>query len=564
MIAQVRAFAWLRWRMLLNRVRGTKRRDTMEQAASIVALVAPGLVVAMSLGSVTALAFAGWFGGRAIAAGGDAAYVSIVILRVILVVQLVIVTVMPLGLGAQSAARNTRLLLLPISRRLLHALEVLGGIADPWIFAVLPGLCTLVLGILVGGAFTTALVAACVVVGLAGLLLSLSALASFLTTWLMRDRRRAEVSTLLFVLLLSLAGFVPQMFALDRERGRDAMTPEEREASSLTLEKVEASIPAWARLVPSEMAGRAIQRASQGRIAEAFGWATGVWGVAGVVWLASARVHRRLLDAGDSRSRRSSNTTLAGLRTVPLVSPAVSAVASAQWRTAVRSVRGRLALLMPGPIVAVLVVVMTRSGDVPWADRIGDYSHLACAAAAAMALMTVHPFTLNQFATDRAGLTLQFLLPISSRQLAWGKALGTMALYVCAVAVGMLAVAFSSGVSSMWLWAAVFCGALAAFLIQAPFAAMISAMLPAASDLNRTGSAGNPHAGAALVGIVATALALAPVLLIVLIVPAWSHGLTLLVSALWLLLVACVSRLLLSSAARTIDARRENLLLTIR
>jgi hypothetical protein len=554
MIAQVRAFAWLRWRMLLNRVRGTKRRDTMEQAASIIALVAPGLVVAMSLGSVTALAFAGWFGGRAIAAGGDAAYVSIVILRVILIVQLVIVTVMPLGLGAQSAARNTRLLLLPISRRLLHALEVLGGIADPWIFAVLPGLCTLVLGILSGGAFTTALIAACVVVGIACLLLSLSALASFLTTWLMRDRRRAEVSTLLFVLLLSLAGFVPQMFALERER----------ESSSLTLEKVEASIPAWARLVPSEMAGRAIQRAYQGQLTEASGWAAGVWGVAGLVWLASARVHRRLLDSGDSRSRRTATTALVGLRQLPLVSPAVSAVAMTQWRTAIRSVRGRLALLMPGPIVAVLVMVMTRSGDVPWASRIGDYSHLACAAASAMALMTVHPFTLNQFATDRAGLTLQFLLPMSSRQLAWGKVLGTLALYVGAVVVGMLAVALSSGVSSVWLWASVFCCALAAFLIQAPFAAMISAMLPSASDLNRTGSAGNPHAGAALVGIVGTALALAPMLLIVLIIPAWSYGVTLLVSVVWVALVALVARLLLSSAARTIDARRENLLLTIR
>jgi hypothetical protein len=564
MIGQLRAFAWLRWRMLLNRVRGTKRRDTMEQAASIIAMVAPALVVVMSLGSVTVLAVAGWYGGRAIARGGDAATVSTFILRIILVVQLVIVTVMPLGLGAQSASRKTRLLLLPISRRLLHALEVLGGIADPWIFAVVPGLVLLVFGILAGGAFATAAVAAAVVVGMALLLLSLSALASFLVQWLMRDRRRAEVSTLLFVFLLSLAGFVPQMFALNRDRDRSAMTPEERRESRLTVEKIEAAIPSWARVLPSEMAGLAIAGAARGDIASASGWVGGLWVATAAVWLASAQVHRRLLNLGDSVARRSTGAGVVGLRRVPWVSPAVSAIAAAQWRTAIRSVRGRLAILMPGPIIAVLLVVITRSGDVPWADRIGEYSHLACAAAATMALMTVHPFTLNQFATDRAGLTLQFLLPISARQLAWGKALGTLALYAMSLCVGMVAVAISSGVSSLWLWASVVCGALAAFLLQAPFAAMISALLPSPSDLNKTGSAGNPHAGAALVGILGTMLAVAPILLIVLIIPAWSRGLTLLASAVWLLVAALIARALLTTVSRTIEARRENLLLTIR
>lgn len=564
MISQLRAFAWLRWRMLLNRVRGTKRRDTMEQAANIIAMVAPALVVAMSLGSVTVLAVAGWYGGRAIARGGDAAYVSTFILRVILVVQLAIVTLMPLGMGAQSASRNTRLLLLPISRRLLHALEVLGGIADPWIFAVVPGLVLLVAGILAGGAFTTAAVAAAVVLAMALVLLSLSALASFLVQWLMRDRRRAEVSTLLFVFLLSLAGFVPQMFALNRDRDRSGMNPGERQESNLTVEKVEAAIPLWAKVLPSEMAGVAIASAARGNVVAASGWAGGLWAVAAAVWLASAQVHRRLLNLGDSVARRSTGAGVVGLRRVPLVSPAVSAIAAAQWRTAIRSVRGRLAILMPGPIIAVLLVVVSRSGDVPWAGQIGEYSHLACSAAATMALMTVHPFTLNQFATDRAGLTLQFLLPISARQLAWGKALGTLALYVASLCVGMVAVAISSGVSSVWLWAAVVCGALAAFLLQAPFAAMISALLPSRSDLNKTGSAGNPHAGAALVGILGTMLAVAPMVLMVLIIPAWSRGVTLLVSGVWLLVVALVARAMLTAVSRTIEKRRENLLLTIR
>lgn len=565
MIAQVRAFAWMRWRLLVNGVRGAKRRDTLEQISRVIAMIGPAAIVIASSGSVIGLSIGGWLAGHALARGGGDADVAAIVIRVILVVQVVMVTLMPLGLSAQSAARNTRLLLLPISRRLLHAIEVVSGMADPWIFAVIPGLIVLVVALMVTGAWTVALVTAVAAAGLIALLVSLGALVSFLAAWLMRDRRRAEFATIAFVLFVSMAGVLPQLLVQDRMReerdDRDAARPT-REFSAATFD---AALPAWTRVLPSEMAGRAIMFAAHGEHGRAWSWVAGVWTGAVIVFLASGVVHQRVLDAGDSRARRRAGAELAGLGRLTFVPPAVSAVALAQWRTGMRSVRGRLALFLPGPVAAVLAMVMMRAPeDAPWIARIPEFTHLVLGAGMLMVLLSLQPFTMNQFTSDRAGLTLQFLQPVSVRDLVWGKALGTFGMYLFAAAVTLVVTALATGGGSPWLWAAVTIGGASTFLTVSPVAAAMSAIFPVSADLSKTGSGGNPHTVTVFIGLFCTALASVPSALIVLVAPNWSHGLALALSALWLVIVAAIVIPTLTVVSGLVTARRENLFLTIR
>jgi hypothetical protein len=222
MIRQLRAFGWLRWRLLMNGVRGAKRRDTVEQISRMLALAAPLAIVVFSLGSLVTLSLGGFFAGRALSSGAESGHGLVMATRVVLLVQLAIVAFMPLGIGTQTAAKYTRLLLLPIPRRVLHFVEVISGLSDPWIFVVMPGLVLLAVGLASGGAFVAAAVTLLAGAALTALLLSVGALVSFLAGWVMRDRRRAELMTLLFVLGISMVSLLPQILATDQlPRSRD-------------------------------------------------------------------------------------------------------------------------------------------------------------------------------------------------------------------------------------------------------------------------------------------------------------------------------------------------------
>src|SRR6185503_10442342 len=59
------------------------------------------------------------------------------------IVLLVVFTV--IAAGRSSLSDWVRLLLLPIHRRELHAVELLGGMAEPWLLVVVPSLLVLAL-----------------------------------------------------------------------------------------------------------------------------------------------------------------------------------------------------------------------------------------------------------------------------------------------------------------------------------------------------------------------------------------------------------------------------------
>jgi len=274
-------------------------------------------------------------------------------------------------------------------------------------------------------------------------------------------------------------------------------------------------------------------------------------------------VHRRLLDAGEGQARRRGAVRGIGLPRLPWVGSGVSAVATAQYRTALRSVRGRLAVLLPGPMTALIALVLNRAPEeAVWITEIPRNGHLVFGTGLIFAIYALQAFTMNQFASDRAGLTLQFLLPIGTRALVAGKAIGMFALFCVGGGLTLVATLLSTGGSAVVLWFATAVGGVAAFITLAPLATVMSALLPVKADMSKTGSGGNPHGAAMLVSTIGVLVASVPPGLIVLLGPRTGDWMTLGASIVWLLLVAAVAWPLLLLGARTTHARRENLYLT--
>lgn len=564
-VTQLRAFAWLRWRLLVNGIRGARKRDTMEQVSRILALVGPALLIVMSLGSLIVLAVAGAFAGYVLAADSPGREGIVFAIRVIVVLILLMVVFMPVSLGAgNGAARYARLLLLPIPRRLLHFVEVVSGVSDPWIFVAIPAVLLVAAGLLTGGAWAGALLAGIAGLGLIAAFLALGALSGFLVGWLMRDRRRAELSTLLFVVALSTAGLLPQLLGGDSLNRRRQNRQEGRESSRPMVVRIEEGLPRWTRALPTEMYGLVLTRGViEKDVSAAAGWTAALWGQVALVYWLSGLAHRRVLTDAGGRARRTGETGFRPFPQVPGLAFGMSAVAIAQYRSGFRSMRGRLAVLLPGPMIALLSLVLTRSPeDAAWIAKIPEHGYIGFGASLLFALLALHPISLNQFASDRAGLTLQWLLPLSARDLVLGKALGVFLIFSMAMALAAIVIGATTHSGSLVMWIATALGGVATFTILTPYGALASAMLPVASNLSKSGSAGNPHTGAAIPGVFLTALASLPAVGVLLLSLGWGPWASLALMALWVLVAAAIAIPLLRVVTRAVTARRENLFLT--
>jgi hypothetical protein len=562
----LRALAWLRWRLIINGIRQSTRRDTWEQVSRMLELAVPALIVVLSLGSIVAVSIAALLGGNALATSRFAAPdVIIFLVRAVLFGAMVLVAVMPIGSAAQTTStKYSRLLLLPIPTRVLHFVEVLAGLFDPWIMFIMPGLALFAVGLAWGGRFDWALMAAVAGFALAASLASLGALVSFSVSWLFRDRRRAELLTIIFVMSVSIIALLPQML-----EHSDAPGPGRsgRRRGTPTVARIEASLPVWVRALPSEVYGKAMTSAMVDHNRGAAATWLGVLAGEGLLlfWL-SGLVHRRLLEsAGSSSGGKQKIAAVRPLWRLPGVNMPAAAVAWVMFKSSLRSVRGRVAVLLPGPVMAIISLGLLRKpNDVPFLAALDTYSHFLYGASLMIALLAINPFTLNQFTSDRAGLTLQFLLPVSARDLVRGKAIGGGALFILAALVGGIASALATGGGQPAAWAMTMVGGLATYVAVTPVAAILSAVFPVASDLSKAGSGGNPHVAAGLIGMVAVFAAALPVLGIA--VPATITGgrfhLALLAMVVWLAIVTTIAWLLLGVVANLVTARRENLFLT--
>lgn len=568
MIRFLRAFAWLRWRLMLNGVRGSRRRDALEQISRLLALVVPAAIVVTSAGSILMVSAAGLLGGYAIASGKYALAPDAVILgtRILLFVVTGLVLFMPIGGAAQTTGtKYSRLLLLPISARSLHLVEVLAGLADPWIFFSLPGIGLFAIGLAAGGRADLAGVAFAAGLALVIVLASLASLVSFLVSWLFRDRRRAELLTIIFVMSISVVAMLPQVLS-DGETGRRVGRVAGR---GFSVARVDALLPAWSQALPSEVFGRVMNAAVAGTARHrgaAAGWMAVLLAQGALLFWLSSLVHRRLLESAvGSSGTRHRVTKMRPPWRLPGISVQASAIAWVMFKNGLRSVRGRVAVLLPGPMIALVSIMLLRQPDeVPWIATLGTHSHAMFAASLVVSMLAIHPFTLNQFASDRTGLTLQFLLPVSTRDLVRGKALGGGALFVLAALISGLAAALATGGGSPVAWAMTALGGLAMYVAVTPVAAVLSAVFPVVADMSKAGSGGNPHTASALIGMVAAGVGALPAVAIGVsgFLPFGSQTASLVAMFVWLCVVTVVAWLLLGVAARVVTARRENLFLT--
>lgn len=560
----LRAFVWLRWRLVLNSLRGSRRRDTLEQLSRAFAMIVPIAIVTMAFGSVIATTILGFLGGRAVATGLIDAPVVLLILRGVLLALVVVLVIFAIVSPIQaSLTRYNRLLLLPISHRLLHLVEVSASLADPWIAFLAPGLFTFAIGLSFGGQTGAGFIAAAAAVAMLAVLAAISALTGFLVAWLFRSRRRSEMFTVVFVIVLSVGGFVPMIIAERFDDDRDEARRQGRRGRNLTAEQFNASLPAWTIVLPPELYGRTVQAGLEGRPAAAGLALTGLAAEAAVLFVLSSMVHRRLIGSTGGESRRAKAEAVeVAVRRLPGLSPAASAAAMAQVRNAGRSVRGRLLMLLSGPMLAGITLVLRAIGD----DNevfigLSQHGYALFGASMMMAIVSAQPFAMNLFGADRAGLTLQFLLPMSDRQLAWGKLVGVGLLLGIAGLIALVAALLVAPSGHPALWLAVLIGSMATYALICPVSIWLSALFPVAADLSKSGSGGNPHALASFLGFLLILLAAAPVG-VTIGVTVWGVNrpeLALPIVALWSAVACAIGLPLVNVASRSITFRRENL-----
>jgi hypothetical protein len=536
----------------------------MEQVSRTLAIMVPIIVAALSIGSMVAVAIVGFLGGRAVGTGLVEPSIVVLVLRIclgaLLILTLILTTSSP---GQSTTTRYTRLLILPIGRRTLHAVEVASHFGDPWLVLGGLGVMALAAGLVAGGRPGAAFAAAAAGLVVMAALGVIAAVTTFLVSWLFKSRRRGEMFTLVLVLGLSLLSFIPAFLSRDLDR-RDRSERADRRPAAVRIREFDEALPAWTRLLPTEIYGDTVLAAVASQARPAIVGGLLLVAELGLLGLASSAVHRRLLAALESdRSRRAIRARQVSGQRLPFISARASAVAWAQYRTALRSVRGRLAVLLPGPLFGLMVVLFRGMPDEEWARHLDTDGHLLAGVTLVFSIYVTQAFSMNLFGSDRAGLTLQLLSPLSDRDIAWGKIVGTGLITGAAGALSILVALVVAPTGSPYYWAATMVGAVAAFILLGPIMIWLSALFPVPSDLSKTGAGGNPHPVPTLAGTFLILLAAAPTAVLLLLAEySFRMPAVALAGALvWLGVVGVLSIPAVRLAARTIGARRENLAL---
>ena len=216
-------------------------------------------------------------------------------------------------------------------------------------------------------------------------------------------------------------------------------------------------------------------------------------------------------------------------------------------------------ILFTAPLPAFVLAFAWRGNTTEWIDP-AYTGVLVLSVAGMLALMSMSSFLTDQFAVDRAGLTLTFLGPASGVEIVAGKAIGGMGAFTIPLSIGTIAAFALHPRGSPLLWCgALFC-AIAAYLAQSPVAAALAAWFPAPFDLTRL-RAGNPHPLASILGLMTSVLIYAVFsgLFAAVLALTRSPLAALAAGAVILAAAAAAAKLCWPLAAMALDARRENL-----
>jgi hypothetical protein len=550
----LRAFLWMRWRVLMNSLERTGARDRFERFSLAIEQLGPILAAILMIPSAIVLAGAAAYGGWALAQGHSHP-LPFEALRFLLLAATLLTIIGPFVLPVSERTSAVRLLLLPISRRTLYVAETATALTDPWLALMLPVVLAVPAGMLAGGAWTSAAVTLVAGVLFLLVLLGLTSVVGSVLQLILRDRRRGELLALVFILVIPLVSMIPAFL----QSGRLRADPHGGGASDRDwLAVFEYQV---LPRVPSEMYARVTRdfvSNADGSLRPLAGLAVGAVALHACGLLLLGRI---LQSPGTATRRRATSASDRSWR-IPGISPGASAVAVAQIRLAIRTPRGRSILLSPLIVFGMFAALTWRGGSGVDLGLLAMRSGLALAIFGAfVSVLAILPLAMNQFAIDGAGLTLEFLTPLDDRDLLYGKAVAntvTAGLPALLCIVGA-AVFLPGGDPAVWFTVPL--ALVATLVLLTPAAAALSALFPRTVDLNSIGRKSNAHSAATLLGMLISGVSGGLAAALVLAANRLFHQASL---APVLMLAWCagcfvIARLLFVPVRRLLASRRENL-----
>ena len=560
--AIARALVWLQWRMVINRLTRSAHRDDLERASRwgevVLRTILAALAIPVALGAAAAAVFGGWHAARV----ADGALVVAIAAGATLVIPLVWMLLRPVTmLSTGGVERAVLLRLLPISPTLLRNAEAVRTMADPVVLVLVPAILLLPVGALAGGKLLLALATLLGGIGFVALVALLGNLVTLAAQLLLRGRRRAEIVTLAFLVVISTAGLLPQLFAPAHQISTPA-EPTGRHRAVAGPEDSAAAMPVLARALPPVAYGSVILDGAAGRWPAAAGDVAAITAWVIALYLLAVPIYDRLTTTPEAGARqRAAGGGRVRLVRLPFVSPATTAVAVVEGRALLRTVRGKMALVYPGLMTAVFAAMLTRHDAGPSGLHLGPFALGAVAVFASVA--NSGAFACNQFGLHGGGFILELLLPLPERTLAAGKTIATGAIVATALSLALVAPAVLFPAVSPAVWIAFLLAGLSAHVAATPVAIVLSALFPKPAELSRIGRAGQPNALSSLLYLLAAAVASAPAAGAILVGLRVAHSPWLATALVLGYAAIAVAWAHVGSglAARIVVARRENLAL---
>ena len=574
MMRTAAVMAWLRWRLLVNHLRPSRRRDALERASRAFAVIGPVILLVLFLPALLLAAFGGGAAGYFLPQSTAHHRPILLVMRLILSAELFLTLMAPMLRAAQGSLPNLeRFLLLPVPVRHLYLSEALGALGNPWLALLAASVLLLPVGLWMAGLPVEGLMVLGAGAGILVLLAGVETCFLSLASLLFRDRRRAEVASFVLVAIMAGMGFLPGLLSTleparrrmpdtaKTERAPEESRPAQVEAPGQRVEP----LPLWGLAYPPELYARTVLLCADRRVDLALAplCALVVWGAG--VHAAGVKLYRRILETPEvSSPRRRGGGMWAVWPRLPGLSHAASAIAVAEVRLVFRTVQGKIQFFVLPLMILVISVLWTRrpetalfpTGPLPMGLAIATLGIF-------LAMMTLEGALLNQFAMDRAGLTLTFLSPISDRDLILGKAAAGAFLVASRALPAMSVAALVAPGGSIFLWLALPFVALALYAWMAPLGAILSAVFPRPVDTGKIVKQNQPHAMASILGMLANLLGVVPMMGLagVALFLLHSPALALLFVILYCGIALLVSLLLLRLAERVLAQRRENLAL---
>lgn len=556
------AWAWLRWRTFMNAIERSERADRIARLSRALEALGPVLVAVMLIPSVVAAMLLGLAAGFGMGADEPWAEALMHVLRAVLFVMVVLIVIGPIVLPTgRGFALLPRLLLLPVSHRSLFAGELLGGFAEPW---TLVGSVTIVMvpvGALIAGDVTLALVTTAGAVLLLAVLIALGTFTGALLHLLMRDRGRGEWLIVLLFTLIPLVAIAPALLA-----GTSAGNTEEWEEAFEARMKTMLEEPANQALAifPGELFAAAGARAAGMSAGTTVMPLAALAVAAGAVTAGGWSLWQRTIDQGGvSRGRSKAQRGAAGqASSLRWMHTTRRAIAFSFVQHVLRTARGRT-IVLPALIMTIVLAALVGArgglqlGAIPLRDGFS-----VAVFGVAMSFLSIVQIWMNQFALDKAGLTMLCVQPLTSAQILRGKMIGAAALVagLALIPIGAGVIIGGSVHPAFWLLLAI--GGVAAFLALAPFAAMLSAVFPKYVDMNSIGQKSNAHPVAGLAGGVLTFASAAPAIGAGVLGFRVMHSATAAIGLAmgWLLLALLIHVVFWKAAVATFERRRETII----